>query len=55
MVFIHQFGKDSESGDHEGVAIYVKDNLKCKPRYDLYIPQLEAIWIETKLAQETMT
>ena len=46
--------KDRKSGDHGGIAIYVKDNLICKPRYDLFIPQLGAIWIETKLAQETI-
>ena len=36
-----------------GVAIYVKNDLICKPRPDLDIPQLEAVWIETKLNQET--
>ena len=38
---------------HGGVAIYVKDNLICKERPDLDIPGLEAVWIETKLGQET--
>ena len=40
--------------EHGGLAIYVKENLTCKPRYDLNIPDLEAIWIETKLGQETV-
>ena len=46
--------KDREDGSPwGGVAIYVKDSLICKPRPDLNVPQLEAVWIETKLNQET--
>ena len=37
-----------------GVAIYVKSNLVCKPRPDLDVPGLEAVWIETKLDQNTL-
>ena len=37
-----------------GVAIYVKSDLVCKPRPDLHIPNLEAVWIETKLNQEKL-
>ena len=41
--------------DHYGgVAIYVKNNLICKPRPDLSVPTLEAVWIETRLSQEPL-
>ena len=46
--------KDREDGVGGGVAIYVKEHLICKPRPDLDIPNLEAIWIETKNYQETI-
>ena len=46
--------KDREDGRAwGGVAIYVKNDLICKPRPDLDVPHLEAVWIETKLDQET--
>ena len=46
--------KDREDGTAwGGVAIYVRNNLICKPRPDLDVPELEAIWVETKLNQET--
>ena len=35
-----------------GVAIYVKNNLICKPRPDLAVQDLEAVWIETTLNQD---
>ena len=35
-----------------GVAIYVKDSLFCKPRPDLLVNDLEAVWIETKIGQK---
>ena len=47
--------KDREDGTAwGGVAIHVKSNLICKPRPDLEVAQLEAVWIETKLNQETL-
>ena len=46
--------RDRPNDPHGGVAIYVKDNLICKPRPDLSVPNLEAVWIETKLGQETL-
>ena len=47
--------KDRENGAAGGgVAIYVKDNLICKHRPDLSLTNLEAVWIETKLNQETI-
>ena len=46
--------KDREDGTAwGGVAIYVKNNLICKPRPDLEVAELEAVWLETKLNQET--
>ena len=39
---------------HGGVAIYVKNSLICKERHDLSIPQLEAVWIETKIGQDKL-
>ena len=35
-----------------GVAIYVKNNLICKPRPDLAVQDLEAVWVETRLNQD---
>ena len=37
-----------------GVAIYVKNNLFCKPRPDLEVTDLEAVWIETKVNQDSL-
>jgi len=37
-----------------GVAIYVRNHLYCKARPDLSIAGLEAVWIETKLNQESI-
>ena len=35
-----------------GVAIYVKNNLLCKPRPDLSVQDLEAVWCETRFNQD---
>ena len=35
--------KDRSDDPHGGVAIYVKNSLICKERYDLSIPQIEAV------------
>ena len=43
---------DRETDAHGGVAIYVKSNLINKPRPDLIINDLEAVWVETRLRQE---
>ena len=45
--------KDRSDDLHGGVAIYVQNSLICKERQDLSIPQLEAVWIETKIGQDT--
>ena len=37
-----------------GVAIYVKNDLYCKHRKDLDVNDLEAVWVETKLKQESI-
>ena len=37
-----------------GVLIYVKKNLLCRRIDDLEVPELEAVWIETKLHQDTL-
>ena len=39
---------------HGGVAIYVKEHLVCIPRPDLEVTNLEAVWIETKINQESI-
>ena len=31
-----------------GVAIYVKNYPYCKSRLDLYVNNLEAVWVETR-------
>ena len=52
-IFFPPFRRDRPNG-WGGVAIYVKDTLFCKERPDLAVEDLEAIWIETKLKQETL-
>ena len=37
--------------DPHGGVVY---DLVCKPRLDLSVPLLEAVWVETKLSQETI-
>ena len=39
---------------HGGVAIYVRNIIYCKPRPDLHVNNLEAVWVETKLNQENI-
>ena len=46
--------RDRPNDPHGGVAIYVKNNLYCKPRPDLNVTNLEAVWVETKLRQESI-
>ena len=45
---------DRPGDRHGGVAIYVRDSLYCKARPDLQVPNLEAVWVETKLDQESL-
>jgi hypothetical protein len=45
--------RDRPNDPHGGVAIYVRNTLYCKHRPDLHIPHLEAVWVETKLNQES--
>ena len=37
-----------------GVAIYAKSHLYCKHRPDLHVPNLEAIWVETKINNDIL-
>ena len=37
-----------------GVAIYVKNNMYCKRRRDLEVDELEAVWVEVRVGQETL-
>jgi len=46
--------KDRADDPHGGVAIYVRNNIYCKPRPDLHVNNLEAVWVETKLNQENI-
>ena len=46
--------RDRPNDPHGGVAIYVKNNLFCKPRPDLQVNGFEAVWVETKLNQESL-
>ena len=43
-----------DNSAYGGVAIYVKNHLICKPRPDLAVQGLEAVWVETKLNQDTL-
>ena len=45
---------DRPNDPHGGVAIYVKNNLICRPRIDLHVNDLEAVWVETKLNQNSL-
>lgn len=45
---------DRENDPHGGVAIYVRNNLSFKPRPDLNIRNLEAVWVEIKLMHEPL-
>ena len=45
---------DRPNDPHGGVAIYIKNNLICKPRGDLHVDGLEAVWVETKLNQNSL-
>jgi len=44
---------DRDDG-YGGVAIYVKSNLVCKPRPDLLVDGLEAVWVETKVNRQSL-
>ena len=46
--------RDRPGDPHGGVAIYVKNNLFFKPRPDLLVDDLEAVWVETKLDQTSL-
>ena len=46
--------QDRPNNAHGGVAIYVKNTLVCKARPDLHVPGLDAVWVETKLNQDTL-
>ena len=46
--------QDRADDPHGGVAIYVRNNLYCKPRPDIHVNNLKAVWIETKLNQENL-
>jgi hypothetical protein len=39
---------------HGGVAIYVRNTLSCKPRPDMIIPGLEAVWVEVILNNQPL-
>ena len=45
-------GQDIADDPQGGAAIYVRNNLYCKPRPDLHVNNREAVWIDTKLNQE---
>ncbi len=47
-------GQDIADDPQGGAAIYVRNNLYCKPQPDLHVNDLEAVWIETKLNQENL-
>ena len=46
--------RDRPNDPHDVVAIYVKNNLLCKLRPDLQVNGLEAVWVETKINQESL-
>ena len=50
----HEPVRKDRNCDGGGVAIYVKNNLPCKHRQDLEIPDLEAVWVETYINNEKL-
>ena len=44
----------SGNAGYRGVAIYVKEDLICIHRPDLEVQDLEAVWFDTKINQETL-
>ena len=48
--------RDRPNDPHGGVAIYIckKIYIFCKPRPDLQVNGLEAVWVETKINQESL-
>ena len=45
---------DQQYNDNGGVAIYVREDLYCKPCPDLQVKFLEAVWVETKINHESL-
>lgn len=45
---------DRPGDAHGGVAIYVRNSLTCKPRPDLHVPGLEAVWVETAVKNQPL-
>ena len=50
----HSLAKLDRQDGYGGVAIYVRSNLVCKPRPDLQVDGLEAVWIETKFNKQSL-
>ena len=46
--------RDRPNDPHGGVVIYVKNDLFCKPRPDLQVNGLEAVWVETKINYDSL-
>jgi len=44
---------DRTTGTGGGVAVYIKNNMPYKERPDLHVNGLEALWLETKIGQDT--
>ncbi len=49
---LHRLDRQNRIGG--GVAIYVRDSLTSKRRYDLEVTNLEAIWVEVKIKSRTI-
>ena len=47
--------RNRRNDPHGGVATYFKNNLFCKCCPDLQVNNLEAVWAETKMNQESMS
>ena len=50
----HKPIRKDRDGEGGGVAIYVRENLILKPRPDLNIQNLEAVWVETKINNDSV-
>lgn len=50
----HPLVKPRTSNNYGGVALFCKKSLKFVPRRDLEIPNLEAVWLETRVNREVL-
>ncbi|MCG8113710.1 MAG: reverse transcriptase domain-containing protein [Candidatus Thiodiazotropha taylori] len=48
------FRKDRQTNNYGGVLVYVRENIPCKRRHELEMPDLECIWLELKVKSRSV-